>query len=82
MTTVTLTDKLSNSLDNTVINYFDSFADTFNLAFDECCKLETPKCTKRTMQSMDYTSNYNINKPLSRTIRKLGQNSQIQVHSR
>ena len=49
MTTVTLTDKLSNSLDNTVINYFDSFADTFNLDFDECCKLETPKHTKRTM---------------------------------
>ena len=56
MTTVTLTDKLSNSLDNTVINYFDSFADTFNLAFDECCKLETPKCTKRTMRNNPRTT--------------------------
>ena len=42
---------LSNSLDNTVMNCFDSFIDTFNTAFDKCFKLETPKCTKRTMQN-------------------------------
>lgn len=42
---------LSLNLENTVINDFDCFADTFHDTYEKCFRLETPKLSKRTMQN-------------------------------
>ena len=44
-------DTLSTELGNYTRNCFGTFLQKFNSALDQTCKLETPKCSKRTMQN-------------------------------
>ena len=45
------TQVLADRIRNTVISDFDSFADVYEDTVDKCFKLDTPKCSKRTMQN-------------------------------
>ena len=42
---------LEHDLDNQVIHNFTSFHNTFRECIEKTCKLQTPKCTKRTIQN-------------------------------